>query len=91
LQLDRIKIDRSFVDRLGKDKESATIVRAILGLANGFGLATTAEGIENADQLTSLLANGCQEGQGFLFGKAVPANEIPGILAKQKSGIRAVA
>lgn len=82
LHLDRIKIDRSFVDRLGKDNEGTTIVRAILGLANGFGLATTAEGIEDADQLTSLKANGCKEGQGYLFGKAVPASEITGILAK---------
>jgi EAL domain-containing protein (putative c-di-GMP-specific phosphodiesterase class I) len=80
LQLDRIKIDCSFVDRLGKDKESDTIVRAILGLANGFGLATTAEGIENADQLASLKANGCLEGQGYLFGRAVPANEIASVL-----------
>ena len=91
LQLDRLKIDRSFVDRLGKDKESTTIVRAILGLANGFGLATTAEGIEDADQLACLKANGCKEGQGYLFGKAVPANEIPSVLEKLKSEIRAVA
>jgi EAL domain-containing protein (putative c-di-GMP-specific phosphodiesterase class I) len=82
LHLDRIKIDRSFVDRLGKDNEGTTIVRAILGLANGFGLATTAEGIEDADQLASLKANGCNEGQGYLFGKAVPASEVAGILAK---------
>jgi diguanylate cyclase (GGDEF)-like protein len=82
LHLDRIKIDRSFVDRLGKDGEGTTIVRAILGLANGFGLATTAEGIEDADQLASLKANGCNEGQGYLFGKAVPASEISGVLAK---------
>jgi EAL domain-containing protein (putative c-di-GMP-specific phosphodiesterase class I) len=82
LHLDRIKIDRSFVDRLGKDSEGTTIVRAILGLANGFGLATTAEGIEDADQLASLKASGCNEGQGYLFGKAVPAGEITGILAK---------
>jgi diguanylate cyclase (GGDEF)-like protein len=81
-QLDRIKIDRSFVDRLGKSNDSAIIVRAILGLANGFGLAATAEGIEDAEQLATLKANGCQEGQGYLFEKAVPANEIPGVLEK---------
>jgi len=54
LKLDRIKIDRSFVDRLGKDKESTTIVRAVLGLASGFELETTAEGIENEEQLAAL-------------------------------------
>jgi EAL domain-containing protein (putative c-di-GMP-specific phosphodiesterase class I) len=90
-QLDRIKIDRTFVDRLGKDGESATIVRAILGLANGFGLATTAEGIESADQLASLRADGCLEGQGFLFGRAVPANEVQAALEKLKSKLRIVA
>jgi predicted signal transduction protein with EAL and GGDEF domain len=81
-RLDRIKIDRSFVERLGKDVESDTIVRAILGLAKGFGLATTAEGIEDADQLASLKANGCLEGQGYLFGKAIPANQIEALLRK---------
>jgi EAL domain-containing protein (putative c-di-GMP-specific phosphodiesterase class I) len=84
-QLDRIKIDRSFVDKLGKDKDSETIVRAILGLANGFGLETTAEGIENVEQLASLRADGCVEGQGYLFGKAVPADEIIATLAKLQS------
>jgi EAL domain-containing protein (putative c-di-GMP-specific phosphodiesterase class I) len=81
-RLDRIKIDRSFIERLGKDVESDTIVRAILGLAKGFGLATTAEGIEDADQLASLRANGCLEGQGYLFGKAIPANQIEALLRK---------
>jgi diguanylate cyclase (GGDEF)-like protein len=81
-RLDRIKIDRSFVERLGKDVESDTIVRAILGLAKGFGLATTAEGIEDADQLASLRTYGCLEGQGYLFGKAIPANQIEALLRK---------
>jgi diguanylate cyclase (GGDEF)-like protein len=91
LKLDRIKIDRSFVDRLGKDKESMTIVRAVLGLANGFELETTAEGVENDEQLTLLEADGCREGQGYLFSKAVPANEVQGLLEKQKSNLKAVA
>jgi len=90
-ELDRIKIDRSFVDRLGKDKDSTTIVRAILGLAKGFGLETTAEGIESADQLTFLKADGCLEGQGYLFGKAVPADEVINVVAKLKSKLRVVA
>jgi diguanylate cyclase (GGDEF)-like protein len=91
LKLDRIKIDRSFVDRLGKDMESTTIVRAVLGLASGFNLETTAEGIENEEQVASLRANGCLEGQGYLFGKAVPANEVVNVLAKLKSKLRVVA
>jgi EAL domain-containing protein (putative c-di-GMP-specific phosphodiesterase class I) len=91
LKLDRIKIDRSFVDRLGKDKESTTIVRAVLGLASGFELETTAEGIENDEQHAALIAAGCLEGQGYLFSKAVPANEVQSLLESHKLNTRAVA
>jgi EAL domain-containing protein (putative c-di-GMP-specific phosphodiesterase class I) len=91
LKLDRIKIDRSFVDRLGKDTKSTTIVRAVLGLASGFDLETTAEGIENDEQLASLRADGCLEGQGYLFGKAVPANEVRSLLVSHNSTAKAVA
>jgi EAL domain-containing protein (putative c-di-GMP-specific phosphodiesterase class I) len=78
--LDKIKIDRSFVARLGNSEDSQVIVRAILGLAKGFGLTTTAEGIEDAGQLAYLKANGCIEGQGYLFSEAVPAADIPALL-----------
>jgi diguanylate cyclase (GGDEF)-like protein len=91
LKLDRIKIDRSFVDRLGRDKESTTIVRAVLGLASGFELETTAEGVENDEQLTLLKADGCREGQGYLFSKAVPANEVQALLESQELNSKAVA
>ncbi|SDS78241.1 putative bifunctional diguanylate cyclase/phosphodiesterase [Bradyrhizobium canariense] len=78
--LDKIKIDRSFVSRLDQSEESQVIVRAILGLAKGFGLTTTAEGVEDAGQLAYLKANGCTEGQGYLFSKAIPAADIPTLL-----------
>jgi EAL domain-containing protein (putative c-di-GMP-specific phosphodiesterase class I) len=78
--LDKIKIDRSFVSRLNKSNDGQVIIRAILGLAKGFGLTTTAEGVEDAEQLTYLKANGCTEGQGYLFSKAVPAADIPALL-----------
>lgn len=78
--LDKIKIDRSFVSRVVQDKDSLVIVRAILGLAGGFGLTATAEGIEDAEQMACLKENGCEEGQGYLFGKAIPAAEIPALL-----------
>jgi EAL domain-containing protein (putative c-di-GMP-specific phosphodiesterase class I) len=82
--LDKIKIDRSFVARLDESDDSKVIVRAILGIAQGFGLTTTAEGVEDAEQLTYLKANGCTEGQGYLFSKAVPAADIPALLEQQK-------
>jgi diguanylate cyclase (GGDEF)-like protein len=78
--LDKIKIDRSFVSGLEKSEEGRVIVRAILGLAKGFGLTTTAEGVEEAGQLAYLKANGCTEGQGYLFSKAIPAENIADLL-----------
>jgi diguanylate cyclase (GGDEF)-like protein len=78
--LDKIKIDQSFVSRLDKCEDSQVIVRAIIGLAKGFGLTTTAEGVEAAGQLKYLKASGCVEGQGYLFSKAVPAADIVTLL-----------
>jgi diguanylate cyclase (GGDEF)-like protein len=82
-RLDKIKIDRSFVSKLGESADSRVIVRAILGLAKGFGLTTTAEGVEDAGQLAYLMANGCTEGQGYLFSSAVPAAGIPALLNRE--------
>ena len=79
-RLDKIKIDRSFVSRLNESNDGQVIIRAILGLAKGFGLTTTAEGIEDAVQLAYLKASGCTEGQGYLFSKAVAAADVPALL-----------
>jgi EAL domain-containing protein (putative c-di-GMP-specific phosphodiesterase class I) len=84
--LDKIKIDRSFVSGLEKSAEGRVIVRAILGIAKGFGLTTTAEGVEKLEELAYLKANGCTEGQGYLFSKAIPAANIAALLdASQKA------
>ena len=80
--LDKIKIDRSFVSRLDKSDDGLVIVRAMLGLAKGFGLTTTAEGVEDIAQLACLKANGCTEGQGYLFSKAMAAADIPALLER---------
>jgi diguanylate cyclase (GGDEF)-like protein len=82
-RFDKIKIDRSFVEKLGTENGSDVIVRAIIGLAKGLGLTTTAEGIETSDQLADLKADGCIEGQGYFFSKAVPASAIPELLRKR--------
>jgi diguanylate cyclase (GGDEF)-like protein len=87
LRFDKIKIDRSFIERLGKDSQSDVIVRATIGLAKGLGLVTTAEGIETADQLATLLAEGCVQGQGYLFGRGVPADEIAGLLNREVQAV----
>ena len=73
-KLDKIKIDRSFIDTLAS-QESAGIVNALVGLGHGLGLTIVADGVEASEQRTSLLTTGCEQGQGFFFSKAVPANE----------------
>jgi diguanylate cyclase (GGDEF)-like protein len=70
--LDRIKIDRSFVACLGRTERSLAIVRAVIGLAHGLGLPALAEGVETADQLATLVGEGCDELQGFLIGRPHP-------------------
>jgi EAL domain-containing protein (putative c-di-GMP-specific phosphodiesterase class I) len=85
LHLDKIKIDRSFVSCIAASEESRAIVRAILSLARDFGLRVTAEGVEDHEQLAYLKENGCEEGQGYLFGRPIPAAEIPAFLESRLS------
>jgi diguanylate cyclase (GGDEF)-like protein len=70
-KLDKIKIDRSFVECLGSDREGESIVRALVGLGAGLSLTVTAEGVETLEQQTYLAAQGCNQAQGFLFSEAV--------------------
>ncbi|WP_169833594.1 putative bifunctional diguanylate cyclase/phosphodiesterase [Methylobrevis pamukkalensis] len=78
---DRIKIDMSFIRDLGHKEDAATIVRAAIGLARALGMKTTAEGIETDAQQSWLLAEACTEGQGYLFGRAMPAAAVRGFLS----------
>jgi EAL domain-containing protein (putative c-di-GMP-specific phosphodiesterase class I) len=79
---DRIKIDQSFVRGLGKRDDCSAIVRAIASLGQELRMATTAEGVETQDQLSALGPVGCSEAQGYLFSPAVPAADVPGLLAR---------
>lgn len=74
--LTRLKIDQSFVRDLCSDAEDAAVVQAVIFLAESFRLEVIAEGIETPAQLAALMALGCAEGQGFLFGKPVTAKEF---------------
>ncbi len=69
---DKIKIDRSFVKDITENAGSLYIVRAVAALANGMGMAATAEGVETAEQLDRIAAVGCTEMQGYLFSKPLP-------------------
>ena len=72
-KIDRIKIDRSFVDSMSREIESAAIVRALIGLGRGLGVQITAEGIERPETMAALIHEGCAQGQGFLFSPALQA------------------
>jgi EAL domain-containing protein (putative c-di-GMP-specific phosphodiesterase class I) len=84
-KIDKIKIDRSFVLNMGSERESAEIVNALVGLGHGLGLTITAEGIEEGAQEAKLLTQGCEQGQGYLFGRAVPAEQTAAFFAKGAS------
>ncbi len=74
--VDRIKIDQSFVRNLTSDPNDAAIVRAIVNLGHSLGIDVIAEGVDSADQVEMLRAEGCEEAQGFLFAKPLPVEEF---------------
>jgi len=75
-----IKIDRAFIRNLQVDEQDGAIVHAMIDLADALGLEIVAEGIETAAQRDFLAALGCTIGQGYLFGRAVPASSVPALL-----------
>ena len=78
--VDELKIDRSFVQALPDDVDTAAIVAAIVAMAHSLGLSVVAEGVETAQQLKLLRTIGCDEYQGFLFSKAVPPGRLAALL-----------
>jgi EAL domain-containing protein (putative c-di-GMP-specific phosphodiesterase class I) len=74
--LDGLKIDRSFVIELRAGSDDAAIVGSTIDLSRQLGLSVTAEGIENAATADLLAGMGCQEGQGYYFGRPMPAAEF---------------
>jgi diguanylate cyclase (GGDEF)-like protein/PAS domain S-box-containing protein len=75
LPFDKVKIDKSFMRALDTDAESARYVAAIIGLCHALGLDMTAEGIEDEPTMQRLRELGCTYGQGYLFGRPVPAED----------------
>jgi diguanylate cyclase (GGDEF)-like protein len=74
--VDVLKIDKSFVSTLGTDETSHVIIDAMIQLADTFGYATVAEGVEDQAQLDALTELGCRRAQGFLLGRPLPAAEV---------------
>jgi diguanylate cyclase (GGDEF)-like protein/PAS domain S-box-containing protein len=79
---DKIKIDRSFIKDIERNRDSASIIRAIAGLGASLGIETTAEGIETEEQLELVRRAGCTEMQGYLVSRPVPACELADLIAR---------
>ena len=71
--VESLKVDRSFIDGLGRDPEDSAICTAVVSLAHALGLRAVAEGVETPEQLAELRTLGCEMGQGYLFGRPAPA------------------
>jgi diguanylate cyclase (GGDEF)-like protein len=77
----KIKIDKSFVSDLVTNRESMSIIRAVIGLGQSLNMTTIAEGVETREQLDKLRTKGCAEAQGYFFSRPRPANELPSLIA----------
>ena len=87
--VDVLKIDRAFVMDLPENTSSAAIVDAIVTLAHGLGLEVVAEGVETPEQLAFLKAHGCDEGQGYYFGKPMPLDQFRLLLDQDRARLAA--
>ncbi|HEY1737579.1 MAG TPA: EAL domain-containing protein, partial [Acidimicrobiia bacterium] len=87
--VDVIKIDRSFVDTVGRSREDTAIVAAVLTLANNLGLDVIAEGIETHEQLAALVYLNCRLAQGFLFSRPVRATAVAALVDGPLLGLAA--
>lgn len=81
LQLDRIKIDPSYIQAMTRDRQAAVMVKALIGIGQGLGLSVIADGVVGEDQRAALAAQGCEEHQGALYGGAVDAAQASAMLA----------
>jgi len=83
LPINKLKIDQSFVRELPNDEDDVAITKTVIALALNLNLNLIAEGVENDEQRNFLLENGCNNIQGYLYGKPMPANELELLLLKK--------
>jgi len=84
---DKIKIDRAFVMNLGRNPQSAAIVRAVIGLGHGLEMSIVAEGVETQEQLSFLAEQGCDAVQGYFIGKPLPISQYDALVGRAVGAI----
>jgi EAL domain-containing protein (putative c-di-GMP-specific phosphodiesterase class I) len=89
--IDRIKIDRSFVNDIDTNQSDAALARAIVGMAHGLNMQVVAEGVETDAQLDLLKHYGCDEAQGYLLARPMAAAKIAAMAPAAKTESRVVA
>jgi diguanylate cyclase (GGDEF)-like protein len=89
--VDTVKIDRSFLHDFALDSQNQAIINSVISLGHSLDIAIVAEGIETAEQERHLLARGCTYGQGFFYGKAVPALRVPRLVTASSRELRRAA
>jgi PAS domain S-box-containing protein len=87
LPFDELKVDKSFVSNMVEKRDSRKIVAAVVGLGQSLGLTTVAEGVESREQAEMLLWLGCDTGQGWLFGRPQPAENLPTVLTAPRQKV----
>lgn len=88
LPFDQLKVDRSFVSSMTQKRDSRKIVSAVVGLGQSLGMTTVAEGIETLEQAEMMLWLGCELGQGYFYGRPMPAGDLAGWIAAPREKIR---
>jgi EAL domain-containing protein (putative c-di-GMP-specific phosphodiesterase class I) len=86
LPVQRLKIDKSFVAELSNEQGAGPLLASIISMAHGVGHTVVAEGVETRDQAAFLAEHGCDELQGYLFSRPVPADEVASLLAGIPAG-----
>jgi len=84
LPIDKLKIDKSFIDSIHNNKDDANIVQAVIALGHNLGMEIIAEGVENNEQADFLQEKSCDYAQGYLYSKALPAQQMGLLIEKLK-------
>jgi EAL domain-containing protein (putative c-di-GMP-specific phosphodiesterase class I) len=80
--INTLKIDRSFIERMGSDAEKFEIIRSVVSMAKKMALSVVAEGIETVEQMRTLQELNCGLGQGFLFSRPVSCDDVQDVLRR---------